>query len=139
MAPTRSRKYVSAPAAPGSLGFKLRIDDNPELLPSANLVGPDLEIVIRQPDGDFYTLAEERDQIAKSDAEAVFLRTVETPEGFLLIDRNNLSGMGRRYGAIVSRSKLKVTCLATGLALSDVKRAAAVCLTLRSARSKVEN
>jgi len=118
-------------------GFKLHYEGNEELLPSAHLVSPDMEIVIQNPESGFYTLAEYRDMIVRSDAEATLLRAVETADGHMILDRNNFSGVGRRYDAIVSRPKLKVTCVATGLErLSDAELAAAVCLTLRPAPHK---
>jgi hypothetical protein len=118
-------------------GFKLHFEGNEELAPSAHLVGPDMEIVIEEPESGFYTLAEDTDMIVRSDAEATLLRAVETVDGHMIIDRNNFSGVGRRYDAIVSRPKLKVTCVATGLEkLSDAELAATVCLTLRPAPHK---
>jgi hypothetical protein len=118
-------------------GFKLHFEGNEELAPSAHLVGPDMEIVIEEPESGFYTLAEERDMIVRGDGEATFLRAVETVDGFLIIDRNNFSGVGRRYEVVVSRPNLKVTCVAGGFeSASDAERAAAVCLTLRPAPHK---
>jgi hypothetical protein len=114
-------------------GFKLRMEGSEELPASAHLVGPDLEIIVRAPEAGFFTLAQEKGILMRAAEPPTFIRAEEEEDGFLLIDENRLSGDDLRFDTTVSRPKLKVQCLATGLKrLSDAERVATVCLTLRA-------
>jgi hypothetical protein len=114
-------------------GFKLHFEGGEELAPSAHLVGPDVEIIVSPPEAGFFSLADRVTRIAQSDPAAQFIRAAEDTEGFLLVDRNDLTDRNKPYDTIVSRPKLKVHCEAFGLRnLSDAELVASVCLTLRS-------
>ena len=120
--------------------FKLKMKGNEEQLPSAHLKGPGLEVVVEDPEAGFSTLADLKGLISRGDPSATFIRVEETPDGFLLIYRATVAGIGPRFNAVVSRPGLKVDCGAYALTqLSDAERAASVCLSLRAARGEPEN
>jgi hypothetical protein len=120
--------------------FKLKYEGGEELAPSAHLVGPNLEIVVGGPEAGIFTLEQEMKIATNSEKPVAFFRTEETEQGFLLVDRDWLTGDHPLYNATVSRPKLKVECWATGLEkLSDAELAASICLTLRAASPKLRN
>lgn len=123
----RELEIVAPPA------FKLRFEGGDELPPSAHLVGLDLDITVREPEAGFFPLSQAMAMIRRSDATATFIRTEESTEGFLLIDRNEITDKDRPYDAEVSRPKLGVHCWSTRLKnVADAERVAAICLTLQA-------
>ena len=120
--------------------FKLKYEGGEEMAPSAHLVGPDLEIEVAQPEAGFFTLKERMKTAMNSERPPTFFRAEETEDGFLLVERNWLTGDHPLYIAVVSRPKLKVECVAAGLEkLSDADLVASICLTLRAAPPKPRN
>ena len=75
-----------------------------------------------------------------SERTPTFFRADESEDGFLLVERNWLTGDHPLYNATVSRPKLKVQCAAAGLEkLSDADLAASICLTLKGSPPKKRN
>ena len=110
--------------------FKLRMQGGVESNPEANLEGPDWRVVVREPEGGFFTLKQEREMLLRSDPGAKIIHAQNTADGFVLVDQDNFNGPSK-YSAQVSSPALKVECGAWGLdSLSDAERAASICLTL---------
>ena len=110
--------------------FNLRMQGGVESNPEANLEGPDWRVVVREPEGGFFTLKQEREMLLRSDPGAKIIHAQNTADGFVLVDQDNFNGPSK-YSAQVSSPALKVECGAWGLdSLSDAERAASICLTL---------
>jgi len=123
---------------PAKFSFKMHSSDDE--LPSAHLKGGGLEIVVEAPEAGFTTLAETQASLSRSDPNATFAHADEAPDGYLLIYRAAVPGIGPRFGVVISRPRLKVDCGAHSLAqLSEAERVASICLTLRAAPDEPGN
>jgi hypothetical protein len=117
-------------------GFKLRMEGGVELAPTAYLEGPNLKVSINEPEGGFFSLKDEMKMFRRSYPDATSIRSDETEEGYLLVDRLTYAGQVR-YTAYVARPKLRVECGASDLdTLEQAEVAASICLTLRPALGK---
>jgi hypothetical protein len=113
--------------------FRLRMEGGEELAPTAYLEGPDLKVSVNEPEAGFSTLEGQKMGFKNSYPDATTIRSEETPEGYLLVDRVTFAGQ-LRYSAYVARPKLKVHCSAGDLdTLQQAELAASICLTLRPA------
>jgi hypothetical protein len=116
--------------------FKLRMEGGVELAPTAYLEGPDLRVSVNAPEGGFFSLKDQINIFKRSYPDATPIRSEETEEGYLLVDRLTFAGQVR-YTAYVSRPKIKVECSAADLdTLKQAELAASICLTLHPASGK---
>ena len=114
--------------------FALEMHSSDDELPSAHLKGGGLELVVQAPEAGAATLRETEASLRSADPKATFVHGDETPDGFVLVYRAAVPGIGPRFGVVVSRPRLKVDCGAHALAhLSDAERVASICRTLRAA------
>ena len=116
--------------------FKLRMEGGVELAPTAYLEGPGLKVSVNEPEGGFLSLKDQMNMFRRSYPDAASIRSEETEEGYLLVDRLTFAGQVR-YTAYVVRPKMKVECSAADLdTLKQAELAASICLTLRPASGK---
>lgn len=109
--------------------FTVKMHKSEEELPSAQIRGAKLDIFVEMPEAGFTTLAEEEASLGG----ATFIHADETEDGYLLVYRGAVPGIGPRFGVLVSRPRLKVHCGAAHLAeLAQAERVASICLTLRA-------
>jgi hypothetical protein len=120
--------------------FRLKMEKSEEQLPSAHLKGPDLEIVVEDPESGFATLTEKKSSIGRGDPAATFIHDEQMTDGYLLVYRSNTPGIGPQYNAVVSRPGLKAVCAAYLLdKLLDAERTASICLSLKAIPGGGEN
>ena len=63
-----------------------------------------------------------------------FVRADESEDGYLVIQKHDMTAVGTVFGAFVSRPGLKVICSQYQMkSLADAELAASVCLSLRAA------
>ena len=100
------------------------------MAPTAYLEGPDLKVSINEPEGGFFSLKDEMNMFRRSYPNATSIRSEETNEGYLLVDRLTYAGQVR-YTAYVARPRLRVECGASDLdTLEQAEGVASICLTL---------
>jgi len=110
--------------------FNLRMQGGVESNPEANLEGPDWRVVVREPEGGFLTVKEQKDMLLRTDPAVKFIHVQKTVDGFAIVDQDNIDGPSK-YSARISCRALGVICGAWGLDnLTDAEKAASICLTL---------